>query len=427
MKLWNKSSDIDSKIESFTIGNDPEYDMLLAPYDIKGSQAHAKMLHKVGFLTSLELQAILGGLEKILKEVETGEFKIDDGVEDIHSQVEFSLIQMIGDPGKKLHLARSRNDQVAVDLKLFYRDQLSDIDSQVIQLINSLIDKADATQEILMPGYTHSQAGMVSSFGLWYGSFAEALIDDLRILNTIMEVNDQNPLGSAAGYGSSLPIDRHFTTSELGFKDVLINSIYAQATRGKGEYTIAFALSNIALTVNRLAGDLCLYSNENYGFMKLPDALTTGSSIMPHKRNPDVMELVRAKCNQIISLPMRVQNLLVNMQTGYHRDYQLLKEVLFPELSRIKDILDIVIYCIPLIQEKKDILEDDRYKYCYTVENINDLVNQGMAFRDAYHQVKDEVNNGTFEPITKNPKHTHLGSIGNPGIRELKEKLKALV
>jgi argininosuccinate lyase len=361
-----------------------------------------------------------------LKLIKDGKFNIDEGVEDIHSQVEISLIQMIGEPGKKLHLARSRNDQIAVDLKLYYRDQLSEIKNMVIELTDSLINKAEATQKILMPGYTHSQAGMVSSFGLWYGSFAEALIDDLRILNTIEDVNNQNPLGSAAGYGSSLPINRLFTTSELGFRDVLVNPIYAQASRGKGEYTIAFALSNIAITINRLAGDLCLYSNENYAFMKLPDALTTGSSIMPHKRNPDVMELIRAKCNQIISLPMRVQNLLVNMQTGYHRDYQLLKEVLFPELRRIQEILDIVIYCIPLIQERENILEDQRYKYCFTVENINDLVNKGMAFRDAYHQVKEEVNQGVFEPVTKNPKHTHLGSIGNLGMEELREKLKAL-
>jgi argininosuccinate lyase len=426
MKLWNKSSDVDSKIESFTIGNDPEYDMLLASYDIQGSKAHAEMLEKAGFLSGAELEAILEGLDELLIQVENGQFKIDAGVEDIHSQVEFSLIQMIGEPGKKLHLARSRNDQIAVDLKLYYRDQLSGIKAMVIELINSLISKAESTQDILMPGYTHSQAGMVSSFGLWYGSFAEALVDDLKILNVVAEVVDQNPLGSAAGYGSSFPIDRGHTTSELGFTDVAVNSIYAQASRGRGEYNIAFALSNIALTINRLAGDLCLYSNENYAFMKLPDALTTGSSIMPHKRNPDVMELVRAKCNQITTLPVRVQNLLVNMQTGYHRDYQLFKEVLFPELTRIQEIIDIVIYCIPLIQERKDILEEERYIYCYTVENINHLVSEGMAFRDAYHQVKEEVNQGTFEPVTKRPKHTHLGSIGNPGFDELRRKLKDL-
>ena len=278
-----------------------------------------------------------------------------------------------------------------------------------------------------MPGYTHSQAGMVSSFGLWYASFAESLIDDISILNSVIELVDQNPLGTAAGYGSSLPIDRKMTTEDLGFRNVIINPIYAQASRGKCEYMMAFALSNIAMTINRLAGDLCLYSNENYGFMRLPDALTTGSSIMPHKRNPDVMELVRAKCNQMTSLPVRIQNLLMNMQTGYHRDYQLLKEILFPELDRIREILDVVNYCIPLITDRENIMDDARYKYCYTVENINEKVKSGKAFRDAYHEVKEEVKDGSFQPVSKKPHHTHLGSIGNPGIKELHRKLNSVI
>ena len=426
MKLWNRSKDIDKRIEAFTIGNDPEYDMKLASFDIVGSQAHAKMLYEIGYLSEAELNEILEGLRQLLVQVENGEFIIEEGVEDIHSQVEFSLTKMIGEAGKKLHLGRSRNDQIALDLKLFYLDVLPKIKQEVIGLIEVLLHKAEEKKEMLMPGYTHSQAGMVSSFGLWYSSFAESLIDDVSLLNAVINIVDQNPLGTAAGYGSSLPIDREKTTLELGFKDKIINPIYAQASRGKCEYMIAFALSNIAMTINRLAGDLCLYTNENYGFMKLPESLTTGSSIMPHKRNPDVMELVRAKCNQMMSLPLRVQNLLLNMQTGYHRDYQLLKELLFPELERIVDIVDIVTYCIPLIEERENIMYDDRYKYCFTVENINEMVKDGMAFRDAYHDVKEEVNQGTFEPISMKLQHTHLGSIGNLGIEELHQKLRSV-
>ena len=252
------------------------------------------------------------------------------------------------------------------------------------------------------------------------------MIDDLALLNAIATIVDQNPLGSAAGYGSSLPIDRNFTTEALGFNDVLVNSIYAQSSRGRAEYMIAFALSTLAMTINRLAGDMCLYSNENYGFIKLPEALTTGSSIMPHKRNPDVMELTRAKCNQIISLPLQIQNILVNMQTGYHRDYQLLKELIFPALEKMNSILDITAYCIPLIQETENIMESDRYKFCYTVENINEKIKEGIPFRDAYHEVKEEVKNGTFTPVTQTPVHTHLGSIGNPGIKELNRKLQSV-
>ena len=424
MKLWNKTTSIDKKIESFTIGDDPKYDMLLAGYDIQGSLAHAKMLHKIGYLNDEESKSISIGLKNILKRVEEGNFEIEEGVEDVHSQVEFMLIQEIGEPGKKLHLARSRNDQIAVDLKLFYRDQLKQLKTSCLTLIEALLSKADAKKNTLMPGYTHSQAGMVSSFGLWYGSFAEALIDDVSLLNAVAKIVDQNPLGSAAGYGSSLPVDRVFTTHELGFQEVLVNSIYAQASRGKAEYLIAFAVSTIAMTVNRLAGDLCLYSNENYGFVKLPEALTTGSSIMPHKRNPDVMELTRAKCNQLISLPIQIQSLILNMQTGYHRDYQLLKEQIFPALEKILGVLDITSYCIPLIEEAEDIMKNDRYRLCFTVESINEKVKEGIAFRDAYHAVKEEVKEGSFVPVTSTLEHTHLGSIGNPGIRELRDKLE---
>ena len=424
MKLWNKDGNIDRSIEAFTIGDDPVYDMILAPYDVIGSLAHAKMLHKIGYLTKQEHDDLKGGLELILQDIESGQFKIEEGVEDIHSQVEFILIERLGEVGKKLHLGRSRNDQIALDLKLYYKEVLSEIYSGVNDIILLFIEKAESTSHLLMPGYTHSQAGMVSSFGLWYSSFAESLIDDLRLLKGVIDIVDQNPLGSAAGYGSSLPNDREFTTDELGFKELLINSIYAQASRGKAELNIGFAINNLSITINRLASDICLYSNENYNFLKLPDVLTTGSSIMPHKKNPDVMELIRAKCNQLSALPVRINLLLSNMQTGYHRDYQLLKEIMFPELEKIKHILEIIKFCIPQIVEGEGILNDPKYKYCFTVENINEKVKEGTTFRDAYHAVKKEVESGKFTPINEHPDHSHLGSIGNLGLDKLRAKLQ---
>jgi argininosuccinate lyase len=426
MKLWNKDIEIDKAIESFTIGNDPIYDMILAPYDVKGSLAHAKMLLSIGFLNKEEYALLTSELNNILVEIEEGKFKIDAGVEDIHSQVEFLLVERLGEVGKKIHLGRSRNDQIALDLKLYYRDFLKALKSKLIRLTNVFLDKSEDTKEYLMPGFTHSQAGMVSSFGLWYSSFAESLTDDIRLLNAVIAIVDQNPLGSAAGYGSSLPNDRWMTTQDLDFNGLLINSIYAQASRGKAELNIAFALSNIATTLNRMANDLCIYSNENYRFFKLPDHLTTGSSIMPHKKNPDVMELIRAKCNQLTALPTRINMLLANMQTGYHRDYQLLKEIVFPEMDTVNAIIDICILSIPQLKESNGIMEHKNYTFCYTVESINNLVKSGMPFRDAYHQVKEEVNSGNYSRPSQAVDHTHIGSIGNLGLAEIINKLNAL-
>ena len=422
MKLWNKEGNIDKIIEKYTIGNDPEFDQRLAKYDVMGSLAHAKMLYQIDYLTGEEYQQLKKGLAAILKKVEDGSFEIEPGVEDVHSQVEFMLINQFGEVGKKLHVGRSRNDQIAVDLKLYYRHALQTIKDKLKALSLVFLDKAEQTKHILMPGYTHSQAGMVSSFGLWYGSFAESIADDYRLCAHILEQVDQNPLGSAAGYGSSLPNDRDFTTKELSFSGLCVNSMYAQMTRGKAELLIGQLFSTIALTINRFASDICIFSNENYRFLKLPDTYTTGSSIMPHKKNPDVLELTRAKCNQLATTASRIQILLSNMQSGYHRDYQLLKEILFPEIDRMQDVLDVVIYCIPIIEEKEDIMNDEKYKLCYTVENINARVKAGEAFRDAYHSVKKEVNKNSFVPLKK-VEHSHLGSLGNLGIGRIKQKL----
>ena len=426
MKLWNSKGNIDKAIEKFTIGDDPQYDLILASYDVKGSMVHAKMLNHIGYLTDDESSTIIGGLNTILNSIEAGDFKINEGVEDIHSQVEFLLIKLLGDTGKKLHVGRSRNDQIALDLKLFYKDVLLEINEDVTEIIDLFLIKAEETKDVLMPGYTHSQAGMISSFGLWYSSFAESLVDDLRLMNTVLNIVDQNPLGSAAGYGSSLPNDRIFSTEQLGFKDLIVNSIYAQSSRGKAELNIGFSFSNLGNTLNRFASDICIFSNENYRFIKLPDQLTTGSSIMPHKKNPDIMELIRGKCNQLAALPIRINLLLNNMQTGYHRDYQLLKEILFPEIEKVKQILSIIKYTIPQIEETHEILKDHKYAYCYSVEHINERVKSGVPFRDAYHDIKTEIENGIFSPNKINIKHTHIGSIGNLGLDLIRKKLKDL-
>lgn len=423
MKLWNQHKNIDSAIEQFTIGDDPIYDMRLAKYDVIGSLAHAEMLHSIDYLTDEEYKKLSQGLNTILGFIENGDFSIDPGVEDIHSQVEFMLTEMMGEVGKKIHVGRSRNDQIAVDLKLYYRDVLNEIKEKSRQLAEVLLEKADSAKGIFMPGYTHSQAGMVSSFGLWYSSFAESLADDINLLSSVQKIVDQNPLGSAAGYGSSLPNDREMTTRLLKFTDVIVNPIQAQASRGKAELHMAYAISSMALTINRLASDICIYSNENYKFLSLPDKFTTGSSIMPHKKNPDVLELVRAKCNQLSGLPTRLQLLLSNMQTGYHRDFQLLKEIIFPELDKIIAILDILIYCIPEIEERENIMDEEKYKFCYTVEVINDLVKKGTPFRDAYHEVKKHIADGSFTQPSDKLHHTHLGSIGNLGLNMIRKKI----
>ncbi len=423
MKLWNNNSDIDQRIESFTIGNDPAYDIILAPYDVQGSLAHAAMLHKINYLTAEEYSTLKKGLQEIATEIQEGKFSIENHVEDVHSQVEKLLTDRYGEVGKKLHVGRSRNDQVAVDLKLYYRNEISNISEQVKSLAHTFLLKAEETKEVYMPGYTHTQVGMVSSFGLWYSSYAEALADDLALISSIRKIVDQNPLGSAAGYGSSLPNDRDATTYALGFGGMHINSIYAQNSRGKSELMIGYIFSNVASTLNRWCNDTISFCNENYGFLKLPEDLTTGSSIMPHKKNPDVIELIRAKCNQLSSVSLQVQNITSNLMTGYHRDYQLLKEIIFPAFSTLKSILELTTYCIPSIVEKKDIMDDDKYAYCYSVEKVNAYVKDGISFRDAYHKVKAEIAAGSFNPDDITIEHTHIGSMGNLGIERIKEKI----
>ena len=412
MKLWQKDTSIDQLIERFTIGQDNVLDLELAQYDIIGSIAHAKMLHKIGILTTDELSQLTDALLEIKTSVEAGTFKIEDGVEDIHSQVEFILTQKLGDIGKKIHAGRSRNDQVLLDLKLYYRDKIDEILSILESLATTLSEQSEKYKHYLMPGYTHMQIGMVSSFGMWFGSFAEAIVDDIRALRDIRKIINQNPLGSAAGYGNSFPLDREETTKLLGFDDLCYNSMYAQFTRGKTELLIANHFCSISYTLNKFAMDVCLYCGQNHGFIKLPTELTTGSSIMPHKKNPDVFELIRAKSSQLMALPTQLMMITHNLISGYHRDFQQLKEVLFPAIHQFIDVLQITLHCIPHIEPLPDLLIDDKYKYLYSVEEVNRLVQEGQSFRDAYLLVKDQIADGSFSPDTE-LKHSHIGSIGN--------------
>ena len=412
MKLWQKDTSIDQLIERFTIGQDNVLDLELAQYDIIGSIAHAKMLHKIGILTADELSQLTDALLEIKTSVEAGTFKIEDGVEDIHSQVEFILTQKLGDIGKKIHAGRSRNDQVLLDLKLYYRDKIDEILCILESLATTLSEQSEKYKHYLMPGYTHMQIGMVSSFGMWFGSFAEAIVDDIRALRDIRKIINQNPLGSAAGYGNSFPLDREETTKLLGFDDLCYNSMYAQFTRGKTELLIANHLCSISYTLNKFAMDVCLYCGQNHGFIKLPTELTTGSSIMPHKKNPDVFELIRAKSSQLMALPTQLMMITHNLISGYHRDFQQLKEVLFPAIHQFIDVLQITLHCIPHIEPLPDLLIDDKYKYLYSVEEVNRLVQEGQSFRDAYLLVKDQIADGSFSPDTE-LKHSHIGSIGN--------------
>ena len=412
MKLWQKDASIDQLIERFTIGQDHILDLELASYDILGSIAHAKMLHKIDMLTAEELANLTAALEAIQIDIRAGNFNIDDGVEDIHSQVEFILTEKLGDVGKKIHAGRSRNDQVLLDLKLFYRDKIDQILSLMEALAKVYVEQSNTYEQYLMPGYTHMQVGMVSSFGMWYGSFAEAIVDDIRSLRDIRKIINQNPLGSAAGYGNSFPLDREETTKLLGFDDLCYNSMYAQFTRGKTELILSNSLSSISYTLNKFAMDVCLYCGQNHGFIKLPTELTTGSSIMPHKKNPDVFELIRAKSSQLMALPTQIMMITHNLISGYHRDFQQLKEVLFPAIHQIIDILEITLHCVPHISPQQDLLVDDKYIYLYSVEEVNRLVQGGATFRDAYLTVKEQIADESFAP-DRDLKHTHLGSLGN--------------
>ncbi|SHM72609.1 argininosuccinate lyase [Cyclobacterium lianum] len=424
MKLWQKDKTSKKEVEIFTIGRDPEFDLLLAPFDLNGSMAHAVMLNSIGLLTHEELELLKKGLREIRKEVEEGKFGIAPGIEDVHSQVEFLLTERYGDVGKKLHSGRSRNDQVLVDLKLYYRHAIRETVSEIEKLFDLLLDLAENHKNELMPGYTHTQLAMPSSFGLWFGSLAEGLAEDMHLWQSAYALVDRNPLGSAAGYGSSFPLDRAMTTRLLGFADMHYNVINAQNSRGKTEKFLAFALSGTAGTLNRLATDAILYMNQHFGFIHFPDELTTGSSIMPHKKNPDVFELIRAKTNQIQSYPQSIMMLLTNLSTGYHRDLQLLKETIFPAFRQLNDSLKIARLMLENVSVKKDLLTNDFYAYLFSVEEVNRLVLEGIPFRDAYKKVGRDIEKNEFVPGTS-IKHTHEGSIGNLCLKEIRGKMEA--
>lgn len=423
MKLWQKTTTSKKEVEQFTVGRDPEFDILLAPYDVLGSMAHASMLTSIGLLTTEENALLQKGLKEIYVEIEQGKFTIQAGVEDVHSQVELLLTQRYGEVGKKLHSGRSRNDQVLVDLKLFYRDAIRELVLEASTLASQLMHLAELHKNDLMPGYTHTQLAMPSSFGLWFSSFAESISEDLALLQVAFDLSNKNPLGSAAGYGSSFPLNRTLTTDLLGFGDLHHNVINAQNSRGKTERTLAFALAGMAGTMNKLASDVCLFCNQHFAFISFPDDLTTGSSIMPHKKNPDVFELIRAKTNQIQGLPGTIGLLLSNLTTGYHRDMQLLKEEIFPALSTLRSCLQMSKFMLESIQVRKNILDNPAYVHLFSVEVVNELVLQGIPFRDAYKQVGGDIEANRFVPNQQKVVHTHEGSIGNLCLPEIQYKL----
>ncbi len=422
MKLWDKGYSTDKKIDIFTVGNDRELDLVLAKYDVIGSLAHAKMLYKIGLLNLKEIESVEEELKTILKSIEKGNFIIESSFEDVHSKIEHVLTEKLGDTGKKIHTARSRNDQVLVDMHLYLKDELVEIKDLTNEFFNLLIQLAKKYKEVLLPGYTHFQIAMPSSFGLWFSAYAESLIDDIYFLNAAFKVVDQNPLGSAAGYGSSFPIDREETTKLLGFGDLKYNSVAAQMSRGKTEKSVSFAMSSLAGTLSKFAYDICLYMSQNFGFVSFPDELTTGSSIMPHKKNPDVFELIRGKCNKIQALPYELTLLSNNLPSGYHRDFQLLKESLLPAIQSIKSCLEMLVFSLESIQINSNILDDDKYNYLFSVEEVNSLVQNGTPFRDAYKIVGKKIAKGEFNP-DKNIDHTHIGSIGNLALEEIVKKM----
>lgn len=411
-KLWEKSVQVDRDVERFTVGKDREMDLYLAPFDILGSLAHISMLQSIGLLTEEELKQLTEELRNIYRDTETGKFLIEEGVEDVHSQVELLLTRKLGDIGKKIHSGRSRNDQVLVDLKLFTRSRLQNIVKKTEKLFETLIAQSEKYKQVLMPGYTHLQVAMPSSFGLWFAAYAESLADDLIVMQAAYRVCNRNPLGSAAGYGSSFPLNRTQTTDSLGFETMDYNVVYAQMGRGKTERIVASAIASIAATLAKLAFDACLYNSQNFAFIKLPDAFTTGSSIMPHKKNPDVFELTRAKCNKLQALPYQITLIANNLPSGYFRDLQIIKELFLPSFDELEECLDMVDLMISQIAVNEHILDDKRYDYMFSVEEVNRRVQTGTPFRDAYKQVGLEIEAGKFSP-DKHIHHTHEGSIGN--------------
>ena len=421
MKLWDKGYTINNLVEKYTVGNDRKYDIKLAKYDVLGSLAHAEMLQNTNFISKKEWESIEIELNRILKEIEKGNFTIEENFEDIHSKVEYLLTEKLGEAGKKIHTARSRNDQILVDLHLYTKAELQEIKEKVKTLFNLLIDLADKNKDFLLPGYTHTQIAMPSSFGLWFSAYAESLIDDIIMLNAAIKISDQNPLGSAAGYGSSFPIDRDFTTQKLGFAELKINSIAAQMTRGKLEKTTAYALATLAGDLSKLSADIILYMSQNFGFVGFPKELTTGSSIMPHKQNPDVWEIMRARCNQIQNLPSEITMLTNNLAHGYHRDFQQLKEHFIDAIESSKDNIEVAIFMLKNIKINQKILIDPKFDLIFSVERVNELVISGLSFRDAYKKVGEEISLGKFKANHK-INHQHKGSIGNLCLNEIKDK-----
>jgi argininosuccinate lyase len=421
MKLWDKGFSIDKQIEKFTVGNDREIDMHIAKYDVQASLAHAIMLESIGIITTNELKDLKRGLQELAVDIENGTFSIEASFEDVHSKIEWELTNKLGEVGKKIHTARSRNDQVLVALHLYYKENLAHINKKTKTLFETLLKLAETHKDQLIPGYTHLQVAMPSSFGLWFSAYAELLIDDVYMLNAVAKVVDQNPLGSAAGYGSSFPIDRELTTKELDFSTLKYNVVAAQLSRGKSERSIASALGGLCNTMSRFAMDVCLYMSQNFNFISFPDELTTGSSIMPHKKNPDVFELIRGKCNKIQALHTEMVMITNNLPTGYHRDFQLLKENIINAFEDVKDILDIFNYAIQQVIVKDIDLNDEKYQYLFTVDSINNLVVEGMSFREAYQKVGEEVQKGTYQPDL-GKQHTHVGSIHHLSLDKIREK-----
>jgi argininosuccinate lyase len=426
MKLWDKGTAIDKKIIDFTVGKDRELDVELAEVDVLGNLAHVQMLESIGLISSEELPKLQQGLKDIYQIIKNGEFVIEDGVEDVHSQVEMLLTKKLGDSGKKVHSGRSRNDQVLLDLRLYTRNEIQHITENTKVLFDTFQKLSEQYQHVLMPGYTHYQVAMPSSFGLWFGAYAESLTDDLILLQAAYAIVNQNPLGSAAGYGSSFPLDRTMTTKLLGFDDLSYNVVYAQMGRGKTEKIVAFALSSIAATLGKFAADFCLYMSQNFGFVSLPDHLTTGSSIMPHKKNPDVFELIRAHCNKIQGLPNEINLIIGNLPSGYHRDLQIIKEGFIPAFQQLNACLEICAYMITHVKVNENILDDERYRFLFSVEALNKEVLNGLPFRDAYKKVGTSINNGSYKD-EKQVNHTHEGSIGNLCNDKVKAKMDAVL